>query len=422
MMIRRIQKLFTSLHDKQIRLCLTKSNHSPQIKATFKTSLSETKNLSVPPIILDQSYISFPLSEMEKVQLIEGNFIKYSKSTLNSFANLSYYNRISEPISFFKVATKNFSVKIYSKEKTENPLVVGGEYEELIRKSSIFSDKSLFIKEIVQIKEKIILICMPRRWGKSTNLEMLYLFLSKEYDKENQLIPQKEGPNYKLFFDNTYTLDISKVTFEINKKKGIEKIESSEICCSKPVIYLDFGNCNNNDYEILKKFTRTKIIKLYKKHGYLDQDQKFSQEYRDELKKLSGALDDEVLINSIYNLSDLLFKFYGQRVWVLIDEYDAPINNLLMDSNNNNTVEKSFNLFKQIYRTLLKNNKSIEKAILTGILYVSQSGFFSGLNNVCKYSIDDYKFAQYYGLSEEELQKFLVYYKIDRINYPKIKE
>jgi len=105
-MIRRIQKLFTSLHDKQIRLCLTKSNHSPQIKATFKTSLSETKNLSVPPIILDQSYISFPLSEMEKVQLIEGNFIKYSKSTLNSFANLSYYNRISEPISFFKVIFK----------------------------------------------------------------------------------------------------------------------------------------------------------------------------------------------------------------------------------------------------------------------------------------------------------------------------
>ncbi len=419
-MIRRLQKLFTSFHDKQIRLCFPKLNHSPQFKANFKTSLSETKNLH--PIFLDQSFLSPGLSEMKKLHLREENFIKYSKSTLKSFANLSYYNGISEPISFFKVATKNFSVKIYSIEKNKNPLRVGGNYRNLIGLSSIFSDKSLLIKEIVQSNNEIILICMPRRWGKTTNLMMLNLFLSKEYNKQNQLISQKEGPNYKLFFDETCPLDISNVTFEINKKKGIEKIKSSEFCCTQPVIYLNFRSCNHKNYKMLQKLTRSKIIELYKEHRYLDIDKNFSQEYRDELKKLSGVLDDEVLTNSIYNLLGLLYRKHEQKVWILIDEYDAPINNLIMDSNNYNTVEKTFDLFKNIYLTLLKDSDYIEKAILTGILYLSQSGFFSGLNNVCRYSIDDYEIAQYYGLSEKELQEFLAYYRVDQKMYSQIKE
>ncbi len=404
-------------------MCIPKLNQSPQTKVASKVSLTEINNHSNRLNNFDKSCFTPQISKMKKVHLKEENFSKFTQSTEQSFKNLYYFNRISNPIVFFKVASKNFSINfVETNKKISNPLMVGGAYEVLIKNSSIFSDKSLFIKEIYESGERVILICMPRRCGKSTNLEMLNLFLSKEYDSKGILITQKEGPNYKLFIERHNSLDISKEKFKILENEKVEELEASEVCCSQPVIYLDFQECYDSDYKELKRLTRENIIDLYEDHDYLEKDKNVSRKYKKQLKKLSRSSKESILIKSVYKLSKLLFKKYGQKVWILIDEYDAPINNLLMDSYDKNGVSKSFSLFRRIYKKLLKNNKYLKKAVLTGILYLSQNGFFSGLNNVRRYTIDDYKFAQYYCINEEELQKFLAYFRVDPKNYPKIKE
>ncbi len=119
-----------------------------------------------------------------------------------------------------------------------------------------------------------------------------------------------------------------------------------------------------------------------------------------------------IIISSFFNLSRLLFKRFGEKVWKLIDDYDAPFNNDLMNSRNKFRVVKSIKLFESLFERLFINNEYLEKGVLTGIRFLTQNSVLSRLNNVVKYNIDDYRYSQYFGWNEEEVQKFLKHFNI----------
>jgi hypothetical protein len=104
-----------------------------------------------------------------------------------------------------------------------------------------------------------------------------------------------------------------------------------------------------------------------------------------------------IIISSFFNLSRLLFKRFGEKVWKLIDDYDAPFNNDLMNSRNKFRVVKSIKLFESLFERLFINNEYLEKGVLTGIRFLTQNSVLSRLNNVVKYNIDDYRYSQYFG-------------------------
>ena len=122
---------------------------------------------------------------------------------------------------------------------TDNMIYSGGGFDQLVKESTIFVDKTLFIKEIINIKKNVVLITMPRRWGKSCNLDMLNRFLSIEVDRETgSVIPHTQTDNYKLFAGGDINLHGRNI-------KNLEKLKigSDDYCMELqgqyPVIFID---------------------------------------------------------------------------------------------------------------------------------------------------------------------------------------
>lgn len=292
-------------------------------------------------------------------------------------------------------------------------IYVGGNFEELVKKSSIFVDKSLFIKEIIESEDKVTLITMPRRWGKSLNLDMLKWFLSVEVvdEKTGSTIPNSETDNYKLFAGGNLDMGFGRI-------KNLEKlnIASDEYCMRHqgqfPVIFIDFKDCKNEDgFAKIEEAVRANIIDLFLDFGYLgtiNETYKGDLTIKDRYKMLLNEMrDGKDLGNSIRDLSRLLHKYHRQKVWILIDEYDAAANEAYRKFDNDET-EKVIKLFRKIFESSLKGNDSLAKGVITGVQFIVKSGMLSGLNNIAKYSIQNYKYSQYYGINKEEMEYSII--------------
>ncbi len=252
------------------------------------------------------------------------------------------------------------------------------DFNELVKGSYQFADKSLFIKEIINDGAKVILITRPRRFGKTLNLSMLYYFLQLNHPQEGN-----------LFEDLAISQD---ATF-----------------CQKhqqryPVIFISFKDVKKSSYQAAYGDIVELISKLHAHNRYLLDGDLLHQ---DETQIFNSLLNQEAtqadVESAISQLSLYMTRKFKQTPILLIDEYDTPIQEAYLRG----YYLEMIDLMRSILGKALKDNTSLHKAILTGITRVAQESLFSGVNNLEVYSLLREDYGQYFGFSEAEVVKFI---------------
>ena len=332
-----------------------------------------------------------------------------------------------------------------------------GDFKELIensRKTGLFVDKSLFIQSIIDSQTDPILITRPRRWGKTINMNMLFYFFvhasqlegmgkSAEFIKQcNDLFTDlnifTKNANVKLAkmymrqypaifisfagsVDDSSKEDITKPDWD--KIKGLIIGRIAEL-------FAEFNylaeNLNNSIEDKFNQDLSKKILKYKKQFNveniseqtalkiYEETKQKqLTYPEQQELEKFNRirskkSQDDAELSDSINFLAKLLNKFHAKSVYIFIDEYDSLINKYF---NQKEILDELTTTFSGIFSSFAKPtgmiNDHIQKVVFTGILRVAKANIFSGLNNLAEETILDYKFSEYYGFTEKEVNELL---------------
>eukprot|EP00924_Labyrinthula_sp_SR-Ha-C_P014492 snap_masked-scaffold_94-processed-gene-0.4-mRNA-1 protein AED:1.00 eAED:1.00 QI:0/-1/0/0/-1/1/1/0/670 len=298
---------------------------------------------------------------------------------------------------------------------------IGGDFEDIVTKSSIFVDKTLFVKEIIEDSSEVILITMPRRWGKSLNLDTLKRFLSIEKQNEEQKTLNEKlfkGGQIKVqqgFFIKTKEIPESQLL-----KKNPEAINMQG---QYPVIFMDFKDCKAENFKVVERKLRDKIIETIKGFSYLSQDDKsyknstVGESYNGLLKTVAN----NDFSTGVKELTGLLHAHHNKKTWVLIDEYDSAVNEAYLEFNNKNA-KQAAKLFRSVFEATLKGNEHLHKSVLTGVQYIVKSGMLSGLNNLSKYNIKSVKYSKYYGINQEEMSVLTEHFDIDDTKADRIKD
>jgi len=314
------------------------------------------------------------------------------------------------------LSQREYSIK---EEKSDNNLkprlYLGGDFMHLVTGSTIFVDKTMFIKEIIEDSSHALLITMPRRWGKSLNLDMLRRFFSIQ-TKNGQIIKNDTTENYKLFIGDVM---LEKESGQLQRKiispckLVINHPEYLKKQGQYPVIFIDFKDCKADDLENAKLKLKKKIIQtinsfkyLARSEGRIDQDN-IGKKYSELLSNAdTGDFDDAIL-----KLSCLLYHHHDKKVWILIDEYDAAANLAYLEFPEDEA-KKVANLYRRILEPAFKGNPSLEKGVITGVLPVLINDMSSGLNNVSKHDVTSFTYSKYYGIDQEEMNQLLEHFKI----------
>ncbi len=257
------------------------------------------------------------------------------------------------------------------------------DFKGVIESNAYYVDKSLFIEKVIKSNSDVMLIPRPRRFGKTLNLSMLRYFFDI-----------REPENQKLF----EKLNIWQRDEEIKSKQG-----------KYPVIYISFKDVKANNWEDCYAHIKNAIYKLFSHHRYLlNSEILYLEEIELYKKVLNRTADRGDYQSSIEYLSEYLYRYHKEKVIILIDEYDAPIQSAYQDY-----YEDAVDFMRGLMSGAFKDNSNLYKAVITGILRVSKESIFSGLNNIGVFSITKNKFADDFGFDETEVKELLSYYSID---------
>ena len=259
-------------------------------------------------------------------------------------------------------------------KKTKLPIGVSN-FKDIIEKNYYYFDKTKFIENILEDGSQVKLFTRPRRFGKTLNMSMLkYFFDVKNKDENRKLF---EGLN-------------------------ISKSEYFDIQGNFPVISVSFKKYQEKDWKNGFDMIKDIISGLYDEFEFVKE--KLSARKK---KKFDSILMEEANLanwkNSLADLSNYLYDFYGKKVIVLIDEYDQPIINSYIEGYYDETID----FFKSFYGSVLKDNEYLEMGVMTGILRVAKENIFSGLNNIKVHSILNERFTEYFGVLENEVETSL---------------
>ena len=275
-------------------------------------------------------------------------------------------------------------------------LPVGIENFEEIRKLGFYYiDKTRLIEQLLQGWGKVTLFTRPRRFGKTLNMSMLRSFFEIGMDKS--------------LFDGLY-------------------ISGNKVLCDEhmgkyPVIFLSFKGVEGLTYDEAFDVLVRVIGKEISRVSFLADSDKLTMLEREQYKGLtiiedgSFVFSKDKLISSLQLLSQLLYKHYGQKVVILIDEYDVPLDKAFQ----NGYYKEMVSLIRGLFGQALKTNEFLQFAVLTGCLRVSKESIFTGLNNFEINSIVDIDHDEQFGFTDDEVMKLLSDY--DRSErYPDVKE
>ena len=268
-------------------------------------------------------------------------------------------------------------------------LPVGIENFEEIRKLGFYYiDKTRLIEQLLQGWGKVTLFTRPRRFGKTLNMSMFRSFFEIGMDKS--------------LFDG---LDISG-----------NKVLCDEHMGKYPVIFLSFKGVDGLDFTTARRMLCAILKDELDRHYYLKTSDVLTDEDRILFTKMLHGQDDNIE-DSIRMLSKLLYKHYGQKVVILIDEYDVPLDKAFQ----NGYYKEMVSLIRGLFGQALKTNEFLQFAVLTGCLRVSKESIFTGLNNFEINSIVDIDHDEQFGFTDDEVMKLL--YDYDRSErYPDVKE
>ncbi|WP_221179572.1 AAA family ATPase, partial [Candidatus Cardinium hertigii] len=203
------------------------------------------------------------------------------------------------------------------------------DFKNLLLHSDVFVDKSLLIKELLEESSEVILITRPRRWGKSLNMSMIKRFFEIEVNAQGEPLPETERINPALFLGGTIDLKLA-----TGRKKLLQKLQIAscpdtiiEYQGKFPVILCNLKDVKGSTYQEIEEGIGITLKNTYNQHSYLLDSTAIQL---NEKKAMQAYLDESAtrqhLKQGLRFLSELLYKHFNQKVYMLIDEYDTPIN------------------------------------------------------------------------------------------------
>lgn len=232
--------------------------------------------------------------------------------------------------------------------------------------------------------EKVVLYAIPRRFGKTLNMSMLYYFFSN-----------KEKDNAYLFNG-----------LKINKYPEIMKHQNRY-----PVIFITLKDMKSISFEKQIDKFRILIQEVINKNDELIESCYLNKTEKEDLIKLLNKISNLVeLEESLKKISQCLMKHYGKKVIILIDEYDVPLQSAYI----NGYYDEMVDFLRSVFSTALKTNDALEKGVLTGCLRIAKESIFTGLNNFNVYSILDYGNEKSFGFTEKEVKQILDDYQLSK--------
>jgi len=282
------------------------------------------------------------------------------------------------------------------------------DFRTLVEESTVIVDKSLLIKEFLSNKAETQLITYPRRWGKSINMNMIKTFLEIEVDSTGTALALDKKSNTAIFSSGKW-VDGQRSALNI----WLEPQIVTDYFGQYPVIYITFKGVRGNNYTGIEEKVILEITKLYERHDYLLSSEHLSDHHKDRIRQyISGNVNVAFLENSLKELSEYLCKHFAKPAFILIDEYDTPINHANLKFKNQEEIEKTAELFRGILGNALKENPYLEKSLITGILRIAKSDLFSGINNFQEYGILTEEYSTHYGFTQEEVDRLLLEYNV----------
>ena len=261
------------------------------------------------------------------------------------------------------------------------------DFKEIRQQGFYYIDKTRLIEQLLDSWGKVNLFTRPRRFGKTLNMSMLRYFF-------------EIGTDMTLF-------------------NGLHIMQRKDLCDEYmgrfPVVFLTLKGVDGLTFE---KATN-KLIKIValeaERFIFLKNSDKLTdnekQRYCALVKMQDGkyAMDEDTLESALQTLSELLYRHYGQKVVILVDEYDVPLDKAYQ----NGYYKEMVSMIRSLFGEALKTNEFLQFAVLTGCLRVSRESIFTGLNNFKIFSITDARFDEQFGFTEDEVGKMLKDYHLE---------
>lgn len=242
-----------------------------------------------------------------------------------------------------------------------------------IRKDDLFYvDKTGFIKEWWENKDSVTLITRPRRFGKTLTMSMVEQFFSIDYAGRGDLF---EG-------------------LSIWDEEAYRNLQGTY-----PVMSLSFANVKEKDYETTRYKICQIIVNLYNQNDFLMHSDVLTEKEKEFFQRVSVDMNDSDATMALYQLSSYLYKYYGKKVIILLDEYDTPMQESYVDG----YWEELVGFTRSMFNATFKTNPYLNRAIMTGITRVSKESIFSDLNNLEVVTTTSDKYVDCFGFTEKEV-------------------
>lgn len=270
------------------------------------------------------------------------------------------------------------------------PLPIGVEnFEDMIKTGYYFVDKTLFIKELLDLQGKVNLFIRPRRFGKTFNLSMLRYFFEDTGHEE------KNNRNKELF----HGLKIMEAGGEYTGQMG-----------KYPVINLTLKSAKQGTFESAYYKIREEVAAEFSRHKEVLKSDRLSEKEKKEFQKLmdkEAEYDD--YSGALKFLNKCLYEVTGNKAVILIDEYDVPLENSYFEG----FYEKNVKFIRSLFESALKTNEYLQFAVITGCLRISKESIFTGLNHLNIISVLDRQYSEHFGFTEPEVLDMMKYYRVE---------
>ena len=271
------------------------------------------------------------------------------------------------------------------------------DFKEIIDKDGYFVDKTLMIQNLIESNAKVTLFTRPRRFGKTLNQFMIRRFF------EDEITEKGEKVDNGYLFDGLAIADCGK---EILKHQQ-----------QYPVIFMSLKSAKQDSYDMAYASLIDEICKEFQRHSYVLQNEMPVRSREIFERIVLGRGSKEEYAKALGFLSECLAKYHRHNAFILIDEYDVPLENAYLHG----FYDKMIGFIRSLFESALKTNPYLEKGVITGCLRISKESVFTGLNNLAVESILSMNYPGAFGFTEPEVKAMMEYF--DRADqYPELKK
>lgn len=273
----------------------------------------------------------------------------------------------------------------------KKPLPVGVDnFEKMMTEGYCYIDKTMMIKELLDLKGEVNLFTRPRRFGKTLNLSMLRYFFEDTGDAEKNV-------RNKELFQNLKIMDAGE---EYTGQMGMY-----------PVVNLTLKSAKQLTFESAYDKIKSEIAAEFKRHQYVLGSEKIEEDDRNLFRKIANRTAEyDDYSGSLKFLSKCLYEATGKNTVILLDEYDVPLENAYFRGFYGQMVD----FIRSLFESALKTNDFLRFAVITGYLRISKESIFTGLNHLNIISVLDKKYSEHFGFTEPEVLQMMTYYQVEK--------